>query len=119
MNKRFQKYVVFALLAALVWLFANQAMNMHSHILLGGQVITHAHPYKPDKNSNSPYQSHKHQPSVAFFLDLISSLNVDSFGSIQAFLFLLTILAILTVTTTISPYLEYKSSGTSRAPPML
>ena len=102
---------------AFVWLFANQAMFSHSHLLYGGQVITHAHPYTPDKNSNSPFQSHKHLPGVAFFLDLITSLNVDTFGNLPFFLFLLALLAFVPIPRQITFYHECSSTGTDRAPP--
>ncbi len=119
LKKRYVNSVIWLLLVSFIWLFANQAMNSHSHLLLGGQVITHAHPYTPDKDSHSPFQSHKHQPSVAFFLDLVTSLNVDSFGG------LLVILLLLAIVSTIPPFQqeqvkqEYFSFGESRAPPVL
>ncbi|MEI6276375.1 MAG: hypothetical protein WCP08_10315 [Prolixibacteraceae bacterium] len=117
LKKRVKISVVFLLLVSFAWLFANQAMYSHSHLLIGGQVITHSHPYSAQKDSHSPYQSHQHLPSVAFFLDLISSLNVDSSGFPVSFLFVLGILAIVPFSRTNSYYPEYNAPGTSRAPP--
>ncbi len=119
LKKRGSKYVIFLLMIAFVWLFVNQAMYSHSHILSGGQIITHAHPYTPDKNSNSPFQSHKHLPGVAFFLDLITNLNVDMFGALLFFLFLLALLAFVPISRTINSYQEYYATGTGRSPPVL
>ena len=119
LRKWYEIYVIYLLLAAFLWLFANQAMNRHSHLLLGGQVITHAHPYTPDKNSHSPFQSHKHQPAVAFFLDLITSLNLDSFESLQVFLFLLAIVSIVPLIRSEIFSQKYFSFGDSRAPPAM
>ena len=117
LKKRYVNSVVYLLLASFVWLFANQAMNSHSHLLMGGQVITHAHPYTPDKHSHSPFQSHKHQPSVAFFLDLITGLNVDSFESLLVFLFLLSMVATVPLLRSELDCQKYILSGDSRAPP--
>jgi hypothetical protein len=117
LQERFKKYVVFLLLISFGWLFANQAMNTHSHLLFGGQVITHAHPYTPDKGSHSPFQSHRHLPSVAFFLELISSLNIDSFGFLPFYLAFLSLIALVPITRTIISPLLYSSLGTGRAPP--
>jgi hypothetical protein len=119
LKKRIKISVVFLLLVSFVWLFANQAMYTHSHLLNGGQVVTHAHPYTPDKNSHSPFQSHKHQPSVAFFLDLISSLNVDSFVPTSVFLAFLSILALVPILHAKFSFQECHSFGISRAPPQL
>ena len=118
LKKRYVNSVIYLLLASFVWLFVNQAMNSHSHLLMGGQVITHAHPYTPDKNSHSPFQSHKHLPSVAFFLDLITSLNVDSFESLLVVLFLLFTIASVPLLKLELVCQKYFSSGDSRAPPV-
>ena len=117
LKDRFKKYVVFLLLISFGWLFANQAMNTHSHLLFGGQVITHAHPYTPDKGTHSPFQSHKHLPSVAFFLDLITSLNIDSFGFLPLYLVFLSLIALVPISRTVTPLLQYSSPGSGRAPP--
>jgi hypothetical protein len=119
LKERSIKYIVYLLLVSFGWLFANKAMFTHSHLLLNGQVITHAHPYTPDKNSNSPFQSHKHQTSVAFFLDLITNLNVDSFGSLPFFVFLLSILAVIPAVKAVITYQESYTFGADRAPPRL
>jgi len=119
LQDRFKKYVVFLLLISFGWLFANQAMNTHSHLLFGGQVITHAHPYTPDKGSHSPFQSHKHLPSFAFFLDLITSLNLDSFGFQPLYLVFLGLIALVPIARTVTPHLHYSSPGSGRAPPRL
>ena len=119
LQDRFKKYVVFLLLISLGWLFTNQAMNTHSHLLFGGQIITHAHPYTPDKGSHSPFQSHKHLPSVAFFLDLITSLNIDSFGFLPLYLAFLSLIALVPITRSTTPLLQYSSLSTGRAPPQL
>ena len=104
---------------SLLWLFANQAMNSHAHILYDGQVVRHSHPYTPDKNSHSPFQSHKHTPSVAFFLDLISNVLIDSFGSIPLVLALLAVLEIVRVSLSKKLFYRFCASGSGRAPPMV
>jgi hypothetical protein len=118
LQDRFKKYVVYLLLISFGWLFSNQAMNTHSHQLVGGQIITHVHPYTPDKGSHSPFQSHKHLPSIAFFLDLITRLNLDSFEQFQVFLFILGVVAIVPVIQSVAPIKESCSFGISRAPPI-
>lgn len=79
MKKRVVKLVSILLLASFAWLFFNQVKNSHTH-LVGGQIITHAHPYTPEKQSDSPIQTHKHLPSVAFFYEQITTIQLDSFG---------------------------------------
>lgn len=119
MKIRGNKYVVILLITALAWLFTNQAMYSHAHLLRGGQIVRHAHPYTPDKNSHSPFQSHEHNSSVAFFLDLITSLNVDSFGSMKFFLIFLTFLATVPVIKSVLPYQPCYFYEVGRAPPRL
>ena len=118
LGKGYKKIVILFLLTSLIWLFANQAMNSHSHILNDGQVIRHAHPYVPDKNSHSPFQSHKHLPAVAFFLDLITSIFIDSFGSYSPFVILLTIFCVVPLLRIIPSSQFLDGFGTSRAPPL-
>jgi hypothetical protein len=118
-KERTVKYVIFILLISFAWLFSNQAMNGHSHLYSGGQIISHAHPYTPDKNSHSPFQSHKHQPSIAFFLDLITSLNLDSFGILLFALFISSIFAAIPLLRQVPSYQECYSFHVGRAPPGL
>lgn len=73
LKKRLNRFIVMLLLPAICWLFVNAAINQHSHILISGEVITHAHPYSADKNPASPYQSHNHSNTSYFFLSTISN----------------------------------------------
>ncbi|NWJ53121.1 MAG: hypothetical protein HXX14_19900 [Bacteroidetes bacterium] len=60
--QRLRSFLAILLLPAICWLFTNAVINQHSHLLQNGQIITHAHPYTPDKNKPSPFQSHQHSP---------------------------------------------------------
>jgi hypothetical protein len=117
--RRNKKYIILFLLISLLWLFANQAMNSHAHILYDGQVIRHSHPYTPDKNSHSPFQSHKHSPSVAFFIDLISNVLIESLGTIPLLLALLVVLEIVRAALNKKLLYQFCASGSGRAPPAI
>jgi len=73
LKTRVIKFIAMILLPAICWLFINAAINQHSHVLVSGEVITHAHPFTADKNTTTPYQSHKHSKSSFFLLSTISN----------------------------------------------
>jgi len=54
---------------AVLGLLCNNLANIHGHVLPNGRMLWHAHPYKPDKNSRSPFQSHTHSDGELLFLD--------------------------------------------------
>ena len=57
---------------AVIWLFVNATVNRHSHLLAGGYIITHAHPFDRIPADQGPYKSHDHSEKGLFFLSLIS-----------------------------------------------
>ncbi|MDP4210639.1 MAG: hypothetical protein Q8928_17660 [Bacteroidota bacterium] len=71
--QRIRSFVAILLIPAVCWLFTNAVINQHSHILPNGQIITHAHPYTPDKGSSSPFQSHQHSPLIFQILGQLSN----------------------------------------------
>ncbi len=70
--RRFRSFLAILLLPAICWLFTNAVINQHSHLLQNGQIITHAHPYTPDKSKSSPFQKHKHSP---YALEVLAQLS--------------------------------------------
>lgn len=72
MKKFINKLISILLSIIILLMFTNIAVNQHSH-LINGMVITHAHPYNADKNTHSPFQSHKHTSSVLFILDQLTN----------------------------------------------
>jgi hypothetical protein len=60
--QRFRSLLAILLIPVICWLFTNAVINQHSHLLQNGQIITHAHPYTPDKSKSSPFQKHQHSP---------------------------------------------------------
>ena len=55
-------------------------MFYHVH-LANGRVIVHSHPFKANKNNNSPFQSHNHSASG---YNLIQQLNETSLDETPA-----------------------------------
>ena len=51
----------------------NKSVNIHSHLLADGNVVTHAHPYNKT-NDSKPIKSHHHTKSELLFLEQLKSL---------------------------------------------
>ena len=75
--RKIAKYILALLSTAIIMLFFNAVNNKHIHILANGQIIEHAHPYKTEKNTHSPFKGHKHSRNLLIFINIIS--NVHSF----------------------------------------
>lgn len=73
--QRFRSFLAILLLPAICWLFTNAVINQHSHLLQNGLIITHAHPYTPDKSKSSPFQKHQHSP---YALETLAQLSNPS-----------------------------------------
>ncbi len=51
--------IVGFMISIMAMLFVNQILNMHTHVLPDGEVITHSHPYsKSGKNGTFPGHNH-------------------------------------------------------------
>ena len=119
MKQFVNKFICILLSIITLWLFTNASINQHSHII-NGTIVTHAHPYKIDKNSNSPFQSHKHSNFLLFILDQISNpitILIITIG-LSAILFR-KIFSVLIQYISITPNTDYLYFGTFRAPPSL
>jgi len=119
--KQFLKILsVSFLIISTSWLFTNAVVNQHSHITSNGIIITHSHPYTADKNSQSPFQSHKHSTNIVFLLDQFSNPLISFIG----IFFLIAIIGQI-VLSLFSKYIfrvplkDYFFSGIYRAPPAL
>jgi len=73
------KYIIILLFPAISWLFINSAINGHYHKLNNGEIIYHCHPYKHDKNKNSPFEDHHHTESECLIIAQISNPLVSLF----------------------------------------
>lgn len=73
------KYIIILLFPAISWLFINFAINGHYHKLSNGEIIYHCHPYKHDKNKNSPFENHHHTESECLVIAQISNPLVSLF----------------------------------------
>ncbi len=67
--KRYKLTVITILLPAILFLMWNSIVNLHSHHLANGVVISHAHPY----NKLPDTQQHNHNNKEFFFLQQITS----------------------------------------------
>lgn len=111
------KCLVIILIPAICWLFTSALVFQHSHILANGDVITHSHPYTPNKN-HSPFQSHKHSSESLFSIGQIShphALTVSSITSIWICLQKIHILPIQN-SSSFHPH-DFSYYGIYRAPP--
>jgi hypothetical protein len=88
MNKIVKKITIrltgLLIMAAIMGLVANRSFNIHSHRLLNGKIISHAHPFNKSQDS-APFKQHSHSSLELFILEQLETL----FGGI---LFLLLIL---------------------------
>ena len=57
--------ILFSIIALLI---TNNALFLHSHYLIDGTVITHAHPFKKSADSG-PYRSHNHTNAELILLE--------------------------------------------------
>ena len=118
--KQFLKKLTCILLSIItLWLFTNASINEHSHVI-NGRIVTHSHPYTADKNSNSPFQSHKHSSYELFFLAQIANpaTLIIIFIGLSGILFR-EIISVLIQYTSVVPDKDYLFFGTFRAPPSL
>ena len=70
MLKDFRRYIRFGfvlLLPAYFIILGNSVMNRHTHVLPNGIMITHAHPFAKNADSEKPL-SHQHSGKDFFFL---------------------------------------------------
>lgn len=81
MKQIINRCLVLILIPAICWLFTSALIFQHSHILADGSVITHSHPYTPDKN-HSPFQSHKHSSQSLLAIGQISHPHALTVASI-------------------------------------
>ena len=66
------------LVAVIGLLCLNQSVNIHSHRLLDGTIITHAHPYNKTSDS-APLKDHHHNVQDSIVLRHITHLFVSLF----------------------------------------
>lgn len=109
-----QKVFISILIAIILLTVANNYFFLHTHQLSDGRIITHAHPFKSDKNSNS--MDHQHSEAELLFIYLVNAL-----------LFTLILLLILLLSTGVLSIFHYKKTNPrfshksccERAPPIL
>jgi hypothetical protein len=46
-----------------------KSVYIHSHVLVDGTIVTHAHPYSKS-NDNAPFKKHQHNRIEAFYLQI-------------------------------------------------
>jgi len=120
MKKKIKILTIFILIGSTSWLFTNSIINQHSHITSSGIIITHSHPYTPDKNNHSPFQSHTHDANTLFLLAQLSN-PLISFFSIYFLIVIISISALNLFSRYIFrvPLKNYFFSGIYRAPPAM
>ncbi len=73
MKWKWSKKIVLVLVSLflIIWLNHNQTTNWHFHITSYGVVVVHAHPYKNNPISDTPFQKHQHNPFEFLFLSMV------------------------------------------------
>jgi hypothetical protein len=72
LQRQLAKSLFLFLLPAVIWLFVNASINWHVHILPGGYMISHAHPYKKAPSGSFPFERHDHTRAELVLFSLIS-----------------------------------------------
>ncbi|MCE1199490.1 MAG: hypothetical protein LWW85_11020 [Marinilabiliales bacterium] len=116
--KRIAKGLVFLIMGSYFWLIFNQARYSHVHYIDGHQILTHAHPYVPDKDHHSPIQSHSHSAGLAFFLNLITTFKIDTVGEFISLTLFVYYLSVFFIPYPFRIHSFRLDSGESRAPPV-
>lgn len=74
------------LIAVMTALTFNQSVNMHTHILNDGSIISHAHPYQKTDDAK-PVTSHSHNMKEFSFINQLSVLFTAIFIALAILLF--------------------------------
>ncbi len=72
-NRKIKQLLVLLSLPFVFWLYHNQMVNWHYHVMDNGAVIKHAHPYSSSRIPGKPYQDHQHTTAEFFMLALLFS----------------------------------------------
>lgn len=64
-------------LSILLFNITNSVVNVHSHQLENGEVVTHAHPF--DHHDDDPFKSHHHTSFEFVVLDTLNIFLISSF----------------------------------------
>lgn len=73
--RKIKKLILLFTLPLVMWLFFNQVAFWHFHILENGVIIEHAHPFKNNTQSGTPYQKHHHSDFEYSLLAQISTIT--------------------------------------------
>lgn len=68
-----KKIILLLSLPLVLWLFYNQVANWHFHVTQTGIVVEHAHPYRNNPVTGTPFQRHHHTDAELSFYTLLSS----------------------------------------------
>lgn len=117
--KFFRKYhrFIFVLVSpVMMWLFINSTLNRHSHIV-GGSIISHAHPYEKEAGANGPVQSHRHSEDELILFDRVSNILVVLAAILYIPVLLNFIREIMTICRIVFPVITPLSLPLYRGPP--
>lgn len=78
-NKYVLNILSFISLSILVLNIFNSAVNVHSHKLENGEIVTHAHPFN-HQNNDSPFESHSHSNFEFLVLVHLNTFLISSFS---------------------------------------
>ena len=78
-NKYVLNTLSFISLSILLLNIFNNAVNVHSHKLENGEIVTHAHPFN-HQNNDSPFESHSHTNFEFLVLVHLNTFLISSFS---------------------------------------
>jgi hypothetical protein len=58
--RKIKKLILLIAMPLVLWLFFNQAAYWHFHITGNGFIVEHAHPFKNNTQTGTPFQKHQH-----------------------------------------------------------
>jgi len=65
-------------ISILLFNITNSVVNVHSHQLENGEVVTHAHPFD-HQGDDAPFKSHHHSSFEFIILDTLNNFIINSF----------------------------------------
>jgi len=105
------------ILPAYFLILANSTLNKHSHSLTNGNVISHSHPFKTNKNSKSQGSNHNHSKTEFIIFDKLAIEYFENNIQIECLEYIPFLIQELASQTITFAYFSYYSEKSSRAPP--
>lgn len=88
--RKLARFVIPVVMIVVIGFIVNATLNQHYHLLSGGIVVKHSHPFNNPK-PGYPFQDHHHTTSEFFLLEQIT--NIGFLIRLVFFLFIFSLIA--------------------------